>query len=242
MILGQPGTWAALALVLVTGVGASGSGLNEAGMAAYTKGDYAEAERRFRQAVAAAPREPLYVYHLAVALTRLGRYREAAENYEAALRLEPDAALASAAQQGLLELMAARPRPRPTEAEEVSIPLEASGGGWVTRVKLNDVRTARFLVDTGASVTVLSPALASELRIRPDPDGQPVTFRGLGGERTARLARIPSVRVGAIEATDVVAVILDTGLPYDGILGNTFLSRYTVQLDPRRGVMNLRLR
>ena len=242
MIAGRPRTWVALALVAVTGLGASGPGLNEAGMAAYAKGDYAEAERRFRQAVASAPREPLYVYHLAVALTRLGRYREAAENYEATLRLGPDSALASAAQQGLLELMAARPRRPAPEPEEVSIPLEASGGGWVTRVKLNDVRTARFLVDTGASVTVLSSVLASELRIRPDPDGQPVTFRGLGGERTARLVRIPSVRVGEIEATDVVAVILDTGLPYDGILGNTFLARYTVQLDPRRGVMSLRPR
>jgi clan AA aspartic protease (TIGR02281 family) len=242
MIAGRPRTWAALAFVAVTTLGASAPGLNEAGMAAYAKGDYAEAERRFRQAVSAAPREPLYVYHLAVALTRLGRYREAAENYEATLRLAPDATLASAAQQGLLELMATRPRPPAAPPEDVSIPLESSGGGWVTRVKLNDVRSARFLVDTGASVTVLSSTLATELRIRPEPDSQAVTFRGLGGQRTARLVRIPSVRVGEVEATDVVAVIMDTGLPYDGILGNTFLARYTVQLDPRRGVMSLRPR
>ena len=87
------------------------------------------------------------------------------------LRLSPEPTLASAARQGLPELTAATaPRRPPVEPEEAAIPLEASGGGWVTRVKLNDMRTARFLVDTGASVTVLSPELASELRIRPDPD------------------------------------------------------------------------
>jgi clan AA aspartic protease (TIGR02281 family) len=234
---------ATLAFVFVTGVGASVFSLNEAGMAAYTRGDYAEAEHRFRQAVASAPREPLYVYHLAVALTRLGRYREAAEAYEAALRLSPEPTLASAARQGLRELaVTTAPRRPPAEPEEAAIPLEASRGGWVTRVKLNDMRSARFLVDTGASVTVLSPELASELRIRPDSDAPLVTFRGLGGEKTARLVRIPSIRVGDIEATDVIATIIDTGLPYDGILGNTFLARFTVQLDPRRGVMSLRAR
>ena len=235
--------WAALAFVVVAGVGASGASVNEAGRAAYARGDFAEAERLFRQAVGTEPREPLFRYHLAVALTRLGRYPEAAENYEAALRLAPDPALAASARQGLRELAAARtPRRPPAEPDETSFPLEAVGGGWVTKVKLNGVRTARFLVDTGASVTVISPDLAAELRIRPDPDSRAVTFKTVGGLTSGRLVRIPSLRVGEVEAADVVAAVIDVGAMYDGILGNSFLARYTVQLDPRRAVMILRPR
>lgn len=240
----RPGRlWAALAFVVATGLGASGASLNDAGRDAYARGDFIEAERLFRQAVGTAPRDPLFRYHLAVALTRLGRYREAAENYEATLRQTPDTELGASARQGLRELASLRGAARPqAEPDETSIPLEPVGGGWVTKVKLNDVRTARFLVDTGASVTVISPDLAAELRIRPDSNARVVTFKTVGGHTSGRLVRIPTLRVGDVEAADVVATIIETGAMYDGILGNSFLARYTVQLDPRRGVLSLRPR
>jgi len=50
---------------------------------------------------------------------------------------------------------------------------------------------------------------------------------------------IPSLRVGEVEAQDVLAVVHDVGPSMDGILGNTFLSRFTVTLDPERGLLRL---
>ena len=63
--------------IFATGAGAAGSDLNEAGKAAYERGDYDAAERLFKQAVTREPRDPLLHYHRGVALMRLSRWREA---------------------------------------------------------------------------------------------------------------------------------------------------------------------
>src|SRR4029434_5588555 len=55
------------------------SKLNEAGKAAYARGDFVAAERLFREAIRGAPEEPLLHYHLAGVLTRLGQWDEARE-------------------------------------------------------------------------------------------------------------------------------------------------------------------
>src|SRR4030095_7779565 len=55
---------------------------NQAGMAAYQRGDFEAAERSFQRAIAESPREPLFRYHRRAALTRLGRWGEAGQGYE----------------------------------------------------------------------------------------------------------------------------------------------------------------
>src|SRR5260370_32190200 len=85
-----------LGLILMGSVAATVPDLNEAGKAAYAKGDFATAERLFSQALVQAPDEPLLHYHRGIALMRLSRWREASTAFEAALRLKPprDVALA----------------------------------------------------------------------------------------------------------------------------------------------------
>jgi tetratricopeptide (TPR) repeat protein len=50
---------------------------------------YQEAERVYREAVAACGHDPLLLYNFGVLLGDVGRKREAIESYEAALRVEP---------------------------------------------------------------------------------------------------------------------------------------------------------
>jgi predicted aspartyl protease len=50
------------------------------------------------------------------------------------------------------------------------------------------------------------------------------------------------VRVGDAEVENVDAVIHSIGPGIDGLLGNTFLGRFTVTLDPDKGVLVLRSR
>ena len=227
-------------LVLLATVGATVSDLNEAGKAAYALGDYPEAERIFSQASAQAPEDPLLHYHRAVALTRLHRWKEASEAYEAVLRLDPPPELAAAAHEGFRTVVPlTRTRSDPGESE---ISLRRTLGGWVTEVVLNDTKTARFLVDTGASVCVISPELAGVLGNDPGPGAPSVALHTLSGRTKGTLVTIASLRVGQAEAKDVPAVIHEPGPGIDGILGNSFLSLYTVTLDPERGVLNLRPR
>ena len=231
--------------VLVLGLtGPARADLNEDGRAAYLRGDYVNAERLFSQALRQAPGDPLLHYHRGVALMQLARWRDAAAAFEAALRASPPPELAAAAQEGLRSLlpMLEIPAGRAQNADESTVRLQRIGGNWIAEVRLNDSRTARFLVDTGAAVCVVAPELAAALGIRPPRDGQTIPLQTISGRTSGPLVRIPLLRVGDAEAEDVVAVVHPPGPSMDGILGNTFLSRFTVTLDPERGVLHLRSR
>ena len=230
-----------LGLILLGSVAATVSDLNEAGKAAYGKGDFGTAERLFSQALVQAPDEPLLHYHRGIALMRLSRWREASTAFETALRLNPPGDVARVAREGLQSLgpLLRQPAARSATPDETAVTLHRAGGNWFAQVRLNDSRTARFLVDTGASTCVISPGLASALDIQPARGAEPVPLQTISGLTSGHVVKIPSLRVGDVEARDVVAVIHPVGPSMDGILGNTFLSRFTVTLDPERGLLRL---
>ena len=230
-----------LGLILLGSVAATVRDLNEAGKAAYAKGDFAAAERLFSQALVQAPDEPLLHYHRGIALMRLARWREASMAFEATLRLDPPRDLALAAREGLRSIapLLREPAARTATPDDTAITLRRVGGNWLAQVRLNNSKTAQFLVDTGATTCVVSPDLASALDIQPDRRSKPVPLQTLSGLTSGHLVTIPSLRVGDVEAHDVVAVVHPVGPSMDGILGNTFLSRFTVTLDPERGILRL---
>src|SRR5262249_37638646 len=189
----------------------------------------------------------------------LHRWTEAAAAYQKALALRPSAALEAAARQGLRSVepltrpratappadvgAAAPPRPKPPRVQlpPDSVQVQRRGGNWFVEVSLNDMYQSTFLVDTGASACAITPELAATLGITPDPSEPPVLVRGVTGTTWGRRVTIPSIRVGEMEAQNVVAFVLP--LPgMHGILGNTFLSRYTATLDPTRGLLTLQPR
>src|SRR4029079_15179150 len=90
-----------LGLMLLGAGGATVADINEAGKAAYARGDFATAERWFSQALAKAPDEPLLYYHRGIALMRLSRWQEASAAFQAALRLDPSPEVAQPAREGL---------------------------------------------------------------------------------------------------------------------------------------------
>ena len=230
-------------LGLICATGAAGADLNDAGRAAYERGDYATAERLFRQATTQAPDDPLLHYHRGVALMRLSRWREAAAAFDTVLRLNPPADLAATTREGIRSLapLLREPAPRSARAEEI-VTLQRARGNWLADVRLNDSHTARFVVDTGASACVLSPELATALRIHPGLRAKTVPMQVVGGVTAGRRVTIASVRVGDAEVEHVDAIIHSIGPGIDGLLGNTFLGRFTVTLDPEKGVLILRPR
>src|SRR5437899_10137284 len=90
-----------LTLAFAVTADAAVADLNEAGRAAYARGDYEAAERLFSQAIAQAPDEPLVHYHRRVALMRLSRWQEAYPAFERALRLRPAADVAAPPKAGI---------------------------------------------------------------------------------------------------------------------------------------------
>ena len=90
-----------LGLMLLGAGQATVSDLNEAGKAAYARGDFATADRLFSQALAKAPEEPLLYYHRGITLMRLSRWQEASAAFQAALRLDPSPEVGEPAREGL---------------------------------------------------------------------------------------------------------------------------------------------
>jgi clan AA aspartic protease (TIGR02281 family) len=245
----------AVAALAILFAGAGWAELNEAGKAAYARGDFVEAERLFREAITAAPREPMPHYHRGVALTRLRRFGEAAAAYREALQLDPPASIATAAREGLGTVEPARPRQlrddglappardrsRTQQVLSDTVRLQRKVGNWFVEVIINDAQHATFLVDTGATACAITPALAEGLGIQRDPESAPTLVHGVTGSTYAAVVVIPSLRVGDVEAQNVRAVIMPLrGM--QGILGNTFLARYTTTIDPVQGLLTLRPR
>ena len=215
--------------------------LNEAGKAAYGRGDFAAAERLFNQALAEAPNEPLLHYHRGITLMRLSRWPDAAAAFRSALGLDPPSDVATAARAGLrsIDSLLRQPGTARPQTDETTVRLQRLGGNWIAQVRVNDTQVARFLVDTGASTCVISPGLATALNIRPDRQAPPVPLQTISGLTRGQLVSLSSLRVGHVEAEDVIAVIHPLGSSMDGILGNTFLARFMVTLDPAQGVLRL---
>ena len=64
----------------------------------------------------------------------------------------------------------------------------------------------------------------------------------VGGVTAGTRVTLASMQVGDAEVENVAAVIHSIGPGIDGLLGNSFLSRFTVTLDPDKGVLVLRPR
>src|SRR6185295_2975327 len=119
--------------------------------------------------------------------------------------------------------------------DETIIALTRVPGGWLTEVVINGAWTGPLLLDTGASVTLVSPAVARAAGVSIGPDTPMVEVQGIAGRTRGHLVTLSSIQVGEIEARGVRAVVAELPLGLHGLLGNSFLARYTFTLDPRGG-------
>lgn len=108
-----------------------------------------------------------------------------------------------------------------------SIVLPMGPGGHFSTLGMINGRSVRFLVDTGATTVALSQAEAN--RIGLDwRGGQAMMSQTANGTVPVRAVTLDSVRVGEVELANVAAVVVPSEMPMV-LLGNSFLSRFTMQ-------------
>ena len=101
---------------------------------------------------------------------------------------------------------------------------------------LNGSQGATLLVDTGASVTVISPAVAQRLGISPGSDASVRSIQLPGGhELKVPLVRLRSIEVGSAGIQDLEVGVYnlypDAAAIMDGVLGGDFLGRFRMTVD-----------
>jgi predicted aspartyl protease len=109
-------------------------------------------------------------------------------------------------------------------------------GGIVVPVTIDGRGPFRFLLDTGASHSALSAALASDLALSPEAKTLVTTP---AGETWRAVVRVRSLRVGSAFAAEIWPSVfergrLEAGRQVDGVLGQDVLGGFRYTLDYRR--------
>jgi len=94
-----------------------------------------------------------------------------------------------------------------------------------------------FAIDTGATITVLSPELARQLGLHSAEEERRDKGVGAGGEFKVSLIALESLSIGTVELKNISAAIMDLGAikqaieKLDGVIGYNFLSKFRVTID-----------
>ena len=128
---------------------------------------------------------------------------------------------------------------KPSEPEGIDVPLARSGEVWVTEVTLNGRTRQPFIVDTGASFTLISRQTASNLGVTIDESTPFLPIVTASDVILNPLITLRSVRVGKAEVENVDALVHTMPGQTAGLLGNSFLSKFRVVIDSGKGKMVL---
>jgi clan AA aspartic protease (TIGR02281 family) len=116
------------------------------------------------------------------------------------------------------------------------IQYEAAGNIMVVKAVLNKKLIGQFIVDTGASYTVIHPDVAKKLELSPDEDIPPVAVSTANGKVLANLVNMDSITLGTFEVPNVMTAIMEDlddeseeGIL--GLIGQDCLNRFRVTIN-----------
>ena len=138
-------------------------------------------------------------------------------------------------------LAPSKPPENPLFPQRASVPLTGEGATAVVRVVLNGREQVNFIVDTGASYTVISRSTARKLGIKLRKKGPKVRLQTANGMIDAPLVSLESVEVGGMRVTDLKAAVHDFSKDraVSGLLGLNFLSHFRLDIDTQKGILVL---
>lgn len=198
----------------------------EEGLSFFEGGHYRWALEKFIQAADQAPRDPQRWWYVAESYRMLGDSAAAAHVYRQILQTAPGSPVAVAARQALGAL-------GEPGMSTIHVPVQRQGGSALVPARVNGEAVGMFILDTGASYTSVSTAVANRLGI-PTSGGAVVRLTTASGVIQVPLAVLEEVDIGGAAARHVPVVVHDLpGMPSHvaGLLGMSFLERFRVNLD-----------
>ncbi|MGD2137195.1 MAG: aspartyl protease family protein [Gammaproteobacteria bacterium] len=131
--------------------------------------------------------------------------------------------------------------PRDSAAAPIGIPLHRSGGHYLVDAKPAPGRSIRLLIDTGASMTILTPAVLERPGIRYRDTGRTGFFNTANGPVRVPIYELATLAVGDWQVRHLEIGVLDLGerSGIDGLLGMNFLNRFRFFIDQNASVLRL---
>jgi len=136
----------------------------------------------------------------------------------------------------------------PTDSP-VEIPLRSTSSGFLSgEVGLEGFdKSLNFIIDTAASITVVSEKLAEQEQLTPLLQSSRMRVYGAAGvTEDVKLVLLPEVTLGITALEKINAAVLDmepvnetAGFTQSGILGGNFLSHFRIYFDFARGALRL---
>ncbi len=133
------------------------------------------------------------------------------------------------------------PSNNPAYTGRALVPLKSKGLTAVVEAIINSTTKANFILDTGASYTVISEHVAKELKIDLDKKHPKIRLQTANGVIEVPLVTLDSIEVSGLRVDDLAAVVHDFSKDTNiaGLLGLNFLSKFRMDLDTEKGVLVL---
>ena len=139
-----------------------------------------------------------------------------------------------------LAATAAQPPESSAAATEVAgIPLLRSGSHFLVDARLGS-QQALLLIDTGATLTMLSPEALKRRGVAAQATGRTGLFNTANGRVSAPIYRLDTLAVGDWRVRDLDVGVLELGDPdIDGLLGMNFLRHFQFFIDQNEALLRL---
>ena len=125
--------------------------------------------------------------------------------------------------------------------EVVGVPLQRSGNHFIVEASTADGRSTRLLIDTGASLTILTPEVLARRGIRYRDTGRSGLFNTANGPVEAPIYKLDALAVGDWQVRDIEIGVMDLGVgtAVDGLLGMNFLHHFQFFIDQNEAMLRL---
>jgi clan AA aspartic protease (TIGR02281 family) len=123
----------------------------------------------------------------------------------------------------------------------VGIPLHRSGNHFIVDARSAHGRNMRLLIDTGASLTILTPDVLEQRGIGYQNTGEYGVFNTANGPVRAPIYTLDSLSVGDWQVNQLEVGVLDFsgGSSIDGLLGMNFLRHFQFFIDQNEALLRL---
>jgi len=157
------------------------------------------------------------------------------------LLISQDPDVGAQAQAILSRIGVALAKPQVSAAGVVGIPLHRSGNHFMVDAKPHQGHSIRLLIDTGASLTILTPYALEQADIRYQKTGRNGVFNTANGPVKAPIYKLDSLSVGDRQVNQLEIGVLDLGgnSGIDGLLGMNFLRHFQFFIDQNEALLRL---